>query len=187
MEYTQNELVAVTLAALNERAHRNIADLGIDGNHAFTFLKAAEVEQLRLVQLRNPWGKSKDGPRWTGKFSSLNSTGEWTPLLKEIVRPQLDENDGSFWMELNDFRSYFRSASLCHLVTLDQTVKICRMSCRIVYEYDQNKNTENVSYPKLILDLTSSTMDNLGGMTLEWIGLQQENLRRYAVYALGSF
>ena len=147
------------------------------------------MEQTRLVQLRNPWGKSNDGPRWKGAFSRLNSNGEWTPMLREIVRPRLDANDGTFWMALSDFQCYFRSASLCHLVCLDPSFKICRLSSRIVYDYDAVHNSESVSFPKLILDLSASGGGANGGgvgvdeMTLEWIGMQQENLRsQYAIH-----
>ena len=183
MGWSNNKYTVMTLAATRERSQKPISDLGIKGNHAFTFLKAVEVENVRLIQIRNPWGKCQNGTRdrWQGDYSRYNKNGEWTQTLKEIVNPGLDQNDGTFWMKLQDFRQYFRSASLCHLLLLDPTYKICRINSKILYDYKQSNNTEDISYPKLILDLTGG--QGTDKMDLEWIGVQQENLRsQFAIH-----
>ena len=176
LEWTANKYTAMTLAATIERSKKPISDLGINGNHAFTFLKAVQVESIRLIQIRNPHGKCVDvKDRWKGKYSRYNYHSEWTQTLTEIIRPGLDANDGTLWMEFNDFQQYFRSASLCHLLCLDKTYKILRINTKIIYNYDKSSNVEDVLYPKCILDLTGSHSGD-SAMDIEWVGLQQENL-----------
>ena len=122
--------------------------------------------------------------RWKGDYSRYNNKGEWTETLKEIVQPGLEHDDGTFWMKFDDFRQYFRSASLCHLLCMDKTYKICRRNTRIIYSYNKDNNCEDILYPKLILDLTGANDLQLDDkMDLEWIGVQQANLRsQYAIH-----
>eukprot|EP01083_Nonionella_stella_P058082 152204_1 len=177
MDWSNNKYTVMTLAATIERSKRSISDLGITGNHAFTLIRVVEVENIRLIQIRNPHGQCNDGEmdRWKGDYSRYNHGGEWTQTLRDIVRPELDANDGTFWMCLHDFEQYFAAASLCHLLVLNREYRICRMNTAIVYNYNSSDNTEDILYPKLILDL--SAMDNSDELELEWLGIQQENLR----------
>lgn len=99
---------------------------GLVGSHAYSILDAREVEarpgkqrkveeclvangsstpegecqKLRMVKVRNPWGKKE----WEGRFRSRGE--EWTSKLqRQLGRTRKD--DGSFWMEFNDFASRF--------------------------------------------------------------------------------
>eukprot|EP01083_Nonionella_stella_P214678 773334_1 len=96
MGWNNNKYTVMTLAATVERSKKSISDLGITGNHAFTFLKAVQVENIRLIQIRNPWGKCNGDirDRWKGDYSRYNYNGEWTEIIKEIIRPELNNNDG---------------------------------------------------------------------------------------------
>jgi hypothetical protein len=53
----------------------------------------------RLVCLRNPWGSDE----WTGKWSDQNKKGEWDDDVMREACDFKDEDDGTFWMDINDF------------------------------------------------------------------------------------
>lgn len=79
--------------------------MGLVGQHAYGLLSCAIVKDkkkkdVRLVQLRNPWGHFE----WNGNWGDKSSC--WTPEAKKQVNFK-DEDDGTFWMEFEEFRKYF--------------------------------------------------------------------------------
>ncbi|THU76890.1 cysteine proteinase [Dendrothele bispora CBS 962.96] len=74
---------------------------GLVGNHAYSVLRAVEVNEKRFVVVRNPWGQSE----WTGPWSdgSKEWTREWLERLPEFGHVFGD--DGQFVMEFKDFLS----------------------------------------------------------------------------------
>ncbi|THU76013.1 cysteine proteinase, partial [Dendrothele bispora CBS 962.96] len=74
---------------------------GLMGNHAYSVLRAVEVNGKRFVIVRNPWGNSE----WTGPWSdgSKEWTKEWLERLPEFGHVFGD--DGQFVMEYKDFLS----------------------------------------------------------------------------------
>jgi hypothetical protein len=81
---------------------------GILANHAYSVLRAIELEGIRLVQIRNPWGQHE----WTGRWS--DNSPEWKKY-KDFKKKlnQKAEEDGSFWMCYEDFLSNWQSLSVC--------------------------------------------------------------------------
>ncbi|KRX06827.1 hypothetical protein PPERSA_11472 [Pseudocohnilembus persalinus] len=72
--------------------------LGVVTGHAYSILDHRIVycpKEVRLVQLRNPWGKYE----WKGDWSDKSDM--WTPELKEQLGVT-DEDDGIFWMDIRD-------------------------------------------------------------------------------------
>lgn len=158
----------------------NISDLGIKGNHAFTIVRAIEIPPFQLICIRNPWGSYKEetginnlpGDRWKGPFSRYSN--DWTKEMLEIVKPELENNDGTFWMRFEDFTDYFCSASICHLCLPQFGFREFRISSNIIYTYDENSNSENITYPQFILTVNGSVNQSLD---LVWIGIHQPDLR----------
>ncbi|KAI1770649.1 cysteine proteinase [Hypoxylon cercidicola] len=68
---------------------------GIVENHAYSVMKAVDIDGQRLVLLKNPWGKGE----WKGAWSdgSKEWTAEW--LLKLNHR---FGDDGNFWISYDD-------------------------------------------------------------------------------------
>ena len=67
---------------------------------------AVEKESLRMIKLRNPWGKRE----WRGEFSSRSEA--WTKQLGSVLsRTRAD--DGEFWMSYVDFLRHFSSVDVC--------------------------------------------------------------------------
>lgn len=65
-----------------------------------------ETENLRLLKIRNPWGKKE----WRGEFSSTSDS--WTKRLGDLLS-RTRANDGEFWMSYHDFLAYFSSVDVC--------------------------------------------------------------------------
>ena len=61
---------------------------------------------LRLVKLRNPWGRTE----WKGAFGAR--TEQWTSRLRREL-DQRDANDGAFWMLYDDFLAHFSTVDVC--------------------------------------------------------------------------
>jgi hypothetical protein len=82
---------------------------GLLNKHAYGVLKVVELDGEKLIQLRNPWGKTE----WNGKWSDNDpvwSSPELTARLN--YKP---DNDGLFWMGLQDFVTHFNRLYVCRL------------------------------------------------------------------------
>lgn len=73
---------------------------GLITNHGYQIIDSREVQKVRLLKLRNPWGKEE----WTGPYS--DESKEMTEKLKKQLN-HVNADDGSFWMSINDFMKYF--------------------------------------------------------------------------------
>ncbi|KAJ1300818.1 hypothetical protein OPQ81_002458 [Rhizoctonia solani] len=79
--------------------------------HAYSVVKAVEVNGKRFVRLHNPWGHHE----WNGRWSdgSKEWTPEWMALLPEIGHKF--GNDGEFVMEYSDFMKTWSSIDRCRI------------------------------------------------------------------------
>jgi len=87
--------------------------LGIVSGHAYSILDAREVVTSdgsdRIVQIRNPWGKFE----WTGAWGDHSK--KWTPEARMQVETFTQADDGTFWMSINDFVTYYEGVGICKL------------------------------------------------------------------------
>ncbi|CAK9008277.1 unnamed protein product [Durusdinium trenchii] len=83
---------------------------GLVNGHAYSFLHAVEVDGVRLVCCRNPWG---NGHEWNGAWSDESEEWEAFPEIAKAVGYE-DQNDGAFWMEFDDFCNIFDCIQVCH-------------------------------------------------------------------------
>ncbi|KAJ4422545.1 hypothetical protein N0V82_002773 [Gnomoniopsis sp. IMI 355080] len=68
---------------------------GIVELHAYSVLKAREIDGMRLVLLKNPWGKHE----WKGPWS--DGSKEWTAEWLQKLDHKFGD-DGSFWISYSD-------------------------------------------------------------------------------------
>ena len=75
---------------------------GIVELHAYSVLKAREIDGVRLVLLKNPWGKHE----WKGAWSdgSKEWTAEWLAKLEHRFG-----DDGDFWISYQDLLRKFQA------------------------------------------------------------------------------
>mmetsp|Transcript_35119 Transcript_35119/g.46233 ORF Transcript_35119/g.46233 Transcript_35119/m.46233 type:complete len:220 (+) Transcript_35119:753-1412(+) len=89
----------------------NRSEEGVISGHAYSLISIHEVKTAdgataRLLRLRNPWGSGE----WQGDWSDKSQL--WTPALKKQVG-FVDEDDGQFFIELEDYLQHFSWTSVC--------------------------------------------------------------------------
>ncbi|CAJ1452172.1 unnamed protein product [Effrenium voratum] len=72
---------------------------GIVQGHAYSFLHALEIEGVRMVCCRNPWGNEVE---WNGPWSDRNSAWKANPSVAEALNVDF-QTEGSFWMDFEDW------------------------------------------------------------------------------------
>jgi len=102
------------------------ADNGLVGTHAYSVLDGVELGLIpgvgfgsgllgktKLIKLRNPWGSFE----WKGAWS--DNSKEWgeNPIVRARLRPNKDDNDGSFWMPIEEFSKIFTKVDFCDRTT----------------------------------------------------------------------
>lgn len=89
---------------------RAISNMGITYGHAYSILDLKQVDSLKLIKLRNPWGRGE----WKGAYS--DKSDKWNTRLKNAVgfNPETDaKDDGIFWMEFEEYTREFECSYVC--------------------------------------------------------------------------
>ncbi|RDW93338.1 calpain-like protein [Aspergillus mulundensis] len=68
---------------------------GIAEGHSYSIMDVKEIDGVRLVKLRNPWGKKE----WSGAWS--DGSEQWTPEWMQKLNHKFG-NDGFFWISYED-------------------------------------------------------------------------------------
>lgn len=91
-------------------AASRVEDNGLVKNHDYSLIEIHEIiykgQNLRLLKLRNPWGKVE----WKGDWS--DSSRLWTPELRQMLGCDVAD-DGFFFMTYKDFLQNFDGISIC--------------------------------------------------------------------------
>ncbi|CAG8549219.1 2641_t:CDS:2 [Acaulospora morrowiae] len=104
------------LFACHRYTDNNIDSKGIMSNHSYSILRVAEIENgIKLILIRNPWGKSE----WTGAWS--DGSKEWTSERMKLLNHRFGD-DGAFWMTYEDFLEYWDEIDKCRLFNSSWTV-----------------------------------------------------------------
>lgn len=89
-------------------------ELGLILEHTYSLTSAKEGtfngEHLRLVRVRNPWGKGE----WKGRYSD-NDTTNWTEEKKKYFGFEDSKDDGSFFMHFDDYYKYWGYLFICKI------------------------------------------------------------------------
>ena len=88
-----------------------INELGIVQGHAYAVLDVVEVDNYKLMQLRNPHGSR--GVEWSGEWS--DDSDQWNTRYKSKLKFE-KKNDGVFWMEVDDFIENYSFLYICQVL-----------------------------------------------------------------------
>ena len=85
-----------------------VSKAGIVFGHAYSILDLKSAGNIKLLQIRNPWGQGE----WNGAYS--DKSDKWTTRLKNVTGfDGKDKNDGIFWIELGDYMVNFEETYIC--------------------------------------------------------------------------
>ncbi|XP_055899736.1 calpain-1 catalytic subunit-like [Biomphalaria glabrata] len=81
---------------------------GLVGGHAYSLVDAKQINQTKLIRVRNPWGHGE----WKGAW--CDGSPEWKSIPANSLQfPNKD--DGEFYVCLEDFMKYFSHTTICSL------------------------------------------------------------------------
>lgn len=104
---------------------------GIIEGHAYSIMRAVEMDGERLLLLKNPWGKGE----WTGPWS--DGSKEWTPQWMTKLDHRFGD-DGAFWISYADFLKKYQTFDRTRLFTDDWKVTHQWTSLTIPWSVDYN-------------------------------------------------
>ena len=101
----------------SKEGEENLKALGLITEHAYGIIQVKRLQDegissegdITLCQIRNPWGCGE----WNGAWS--DKSDKWTPEIKEKLG-WTDEDDGKFWMDLEDVKRLFVNIGVNHYV-----------------------------------------------------------------------
>ena len=114
LRYRKNGYILGAGTGSSALADKDILEMGIIFNAAYTIYEIKEVDGNKLLQLRNPPG---DHEEWKGDWSDKSSL--WTKRLK-VKCGMKDEDDNTFFMSFDDFCNVFRNVYVCKWYTPDR-------------------------------------------------------------------
>lgn len=79
---------------------------GLRPRHAYSVLDVRDLDGIRLVRMRNPWGHFS----WSGDWA--DSSDLWTPELRESLQAQ-GGDEGVFWIAYTDVLKFFDCIDIC--------------------------------------------------------------------------
>ncbi|KAI4276858.1 MAG: hypothetical protein LQ337_002205 [Flavoplaca oasis] len=88
---------------------------GIVVGHAYSIMEAKELDEFRLLKIRNPWGNHG----WNGPWG--DGSEEWTPDRMKRLNHTF-RNDGSFWICYQDLLKRFQHIDRTQLFGSDWSV-----------------------------------------------------------------
>lgn len=108
----KNFIICAGIDGASEGDNQELKDMGLVSGHAYGVIAAAEVtdskgKKARIVNVRNPWGSFEWNKDWS------DNSPLWTPQAKRQVNFVSNDNDGLFWMSIEDFKEYFSCIYTC--------------------------------------------------------------------------
>ncbi|CAK9011218.1 Calpain-15 (Small optic lobes homolog) [Durusdinium trenchii] len=78
-------------------------DCGMVHGHAYSILHAVEIDNVKLVACRNPWGSDSE---WNGPWSDRSAQWKAHPKIAKALKVDF-QTEGTFWMDWEDWQYIF--------------------------------------------------------------------------------
>eukprot|EP01043_Picozoa_sp_COSAG02_P040741 COSAG02_NODE_3319_length_6948_cov_2.445759_2_plen_771_part_00 len=110
---TKMAFLTAEISTAGGHSSTELLSRGLCAGHAYSVLDAIELPTGdRLIHLRNPWGKFE----WNGPW--CDSDPRWTTEVRSLCRMAAKKggthlDDGAFYMNIEDFKTYFCSVGVC--------------------------------------------------------------------------
>ncbi|KAH8808104.1 hypothetical protein F5884DRAFT_677059 [Xylogone sp. PMI_703] len=104
---------------------------GIYEGHAYSIMRAVEIDGQRLCLLRNPWGMGE----WNGPWS--DGSKEWTPEWMQKLDHRFG-NDGAFWISYEDLLKKYQTFDRTRLFSPEWKVTQQWTSLEVPWTVDYN-------------------------------------------------
>ncbi|KAG8448830.1 hypothetical protein GDO86_015775 [Hymenochirus boettgeri] len=175
----KRSLLGASIEIQNQFYRENVTPQGLVKAHAYSIIATFEMElngrKIKLLRLRNPWGKVE----WTGPW--CDNSPSWSQvdfaLRKQL---QVRGEDGEFWIQMEDFLRFFNILEVCNL-TPDSLMEDCphpwntnTFLGRWVIGHNAGTFWTN---PQFLVNLTEEDEDTHGMCTL-LVSLMQRNRRQ---------
>jgi hypothetical protein len=131
-------------AGTREYGHPDPNELGrqgIEDDHAYSLLRAAEYEGNRLCLVKNPWGETE----WNGPWS--DGSKEWTSEALKALDHKFG-NEGIFWMPYADFLRRYVQIWRTRVFTDDWNVAQHWTTIQVPWSGDYNDTKFEFDLPK---------------------------------------
>ncbi|KAL2001045.1 hypothetical protein VTN02DRAFT_2304 [Thermoascus thermophilus] len=116
---------------------------GISENHSYSIMDAKEIDGVRLLRLRNPWGKKE----WSGAWS--DGSEQWTPQWMERLGHKFG-NDGVFWISYEDLLKKYQHFDRTRLFGPEWTITQQWTSLNVPWSADYHST-------KFMIELTKKS------------------------------
>ena len=87
---------------------------GVLLNRAYAVVTGGEFEQNKLLKLRVPLDENGVAQEWNGAWS--DSSSKWNSRMKQMLSYGGKEDDGSFWIEYNDFCKHYNKLYMARML-----------------------------------------------------------------------
>uniref|UniRef100_A0A8C5QFB2 Uncharacterized protein n=1 Tax=Leptobrachium leishanense TaxID=445787 RepID=A0A8C5QFB2_9ANUR len=110
----KRSLMGISINIANQYESETTTPEGLVKGHAYSVIGVYELEQndrkVQLLRLRNPWGKVE----WNGRWS--DNSPVWSLLDPALLaKLHVQQEDGEFWMQMEDFMRHFNMLEICNL------------------------------------------------------------------------
>ncbi|XP_075923864.1 calpain-8-like [Petromyzon marinus] len=108
-----NALLAGFIKVASPAEVGRVNECGLVLGHAYSILAMDKVStqggSVRLVRLRNPWGRQEYTGAWSDKATEWDSV---EPQEQQRLKLKKSE-DGEFWMSVEEFTNFFSTIEIC--------------------------------------------------------------------------
>ena len=126
---------------------------GLALGHAYSLIRVAEYGGHRLLNIRNPWGKTSSGQasgEWDGDWSDGSELWEDNEEMIEELGIDFDKHDGSFWISIDDFLEVFTEVAICKVEPLFE----CRLKGKFMKVVEKKDNDRDWVISKFFYKMT---------------------------------